>query len=127
MNDLNREEAKRWYRQNELRILNDQWFQQDLREAEMKTQLDKLPLLPNLHKPLFENGSASQNRQKIQSNFDLKRREAERKATEFKRKMRNQQIESLQKSWFEQDIREAKALAEAERIFRDLNGLTVPF
>jgi hypothetical protein len=121
MNDWNRVEAKRWFRENEIRILRDQWFQQDLREAEMKTQLGKLPLLPNLrNKPLFENGPALQNRQRIQLNLDLRQMEAERKATEFKRKMRNQQIENLQRLWLEQDMCEAKAKAEAEKFFLDL-------
>lgn len=123
MNDWNREEAKRWYRQNEIRILKDQWFQQDLREAEMKAQLENLPLVPNLNnKPLFENGSILQNRQQIQLNLDLRRREVEREASELKRKMRSQQIEDLQKMWLEQDMREAKAKAEAERFFRNLNN-----
>ena len=115
MNDWNRVEAKRWFRENEIRILRDQWFQQDLREAEMKTQLGKLPLLPNLrNKPLFENGPALQNRQRIQLNLDLRQMEAERKATEFKRKMRNQQIENLQRLWLEQDMCEAKGTAALE-------------
>ena len=123
MNDWNREETKRSFRQNEIRILRDQWFQQDLREAEMKTRLDKMPLLPNLqNRPLIENNNASQNRQRIQLNLDLRRREAEKNATEFKLKMRNQQIENLQKIWLEQDMCEANAKADAERFFHDLNG-----
>ena len=123
MNDWNREEAKRWFRQNEIRILKDQWFQQDLREAEIKAQLEKLPLVPNLsNQPLFENGPIRQNRRQIQFNLNLKQREAEREASELKRKMRSQQIEDLQKIWLEQDMREAKAKAEAERFFRNLNN-----
>ena len=38
MQNMSREEAKRVFRANEIRILKDQWFQQDLREAEMKSQ-----------------------------------------------------------------------------------------
>ena len=128
MNDWQREEAKRSYRQNEIRILRDQWFQQDLREAEMNNRLDSLSPLPNLHnKPLHKNDCAQQKRQNIQLNLDLMRMEAERKTTEFKRNMRNQHIENLQKIWLEQDMREAKVKAEAERFFRDLNGLKKPF
>ena len=122
MNDWNREEAKRWFRQNEIRILKDQWFQQDLREAEMKAQLEKLPLVPNLsNQPLFENGPIRQNRRQIQFNLNLKQREAEREASELKRKMRSQQIADLQKIWHEQDRREAKAKAEAEKFFCNLS------
>ena len=96
MQHMSREEAKKVFRANEIRILKDQWFQQDLREAEMKAQLEKLPLVPNLNnKPLFENGPIRQNRRQIQFNLNLKQREAEREASELKRKMRSQQIADL--------------------------------
>lgn len=122
MENWNREEAKREFRQNEIRILKDQWFQQDLREAEMKERLECLPLLPNIrHRPLVKSDRTQQNRQKIQLNLHLKQMEAEKTATEFKRKMRHQQIENLQKIWLEQDMQEAQAKAEAKSFFCDLS------
>lgn len=122
MNNSSREEAKRRYRQNEIQILKDQWFQQDLREAEMNDQLEGLPLLPNLRNMLlYEHDLSQQKRREIQLNIDLRRTQAERKAEELKRKMRQQQIADLQEIWREQDMREAKAMAEAERLVRDLS------
>ena len=116
MQNMSREEAKRVFRANEIRILKDQWFQQDLREAEMKNQLDQLDPLSNFR-----------DRQKIHINLDLQRKEADRRAAECKRKTRMRQLESLQNMWREQDRREAAAQAEAHRIFRELNGLKQPF
>jgi hypothetical protein len=116
MQHMSREEAKKVFRANEIRILKDQWFQQDLREAEMRSQLDQLDPLSNFHK-----------RQQIHMHPDLQGKEADRKAAEFKRKTRMQQLEGLQKMWREQDRREAAAQAEAHRIFRELNGLKQPF
>lgn len=122
MNNSTREAAKKQYRQHEVLMLKEQWFQQDLQEAEMKKQLGGLPLLPNLRNELlFENDLTQQERLQIQLYFERQLQEAERKATEYRRKMRHQQIADLQKTWLEQDRREAKAKADAERFLRDLS------